>query len=98
MDNIYQKKSLSINKNNNINGMHRSNSTKIKIKKVPSRPMTSKGIFNNNKYRDIGLRSTIKNNNNIFNGLETKLSNTFKNVEYNNLFQLSSKLNEPKLI
>ena len=98
MDNIYQKKSLSINKNNNINGMHRSNSTKIKIKKVPSRPMTSKGIFNSNKYRDIGLRSTIKNNNNnIFNGLETKLSNTFKNVEYNNLFQLSSKLNEPKI-
>ena len=59
--------------------------------------MTSKGIFNSNKYRDIGLRSTIKNNNNIFNGLETKLSNTFKNVEYNNLFQLSSKLNEPKI-
>ena len=98
MDNIYQKKSLSINRNNNINGLHRSNSTKIKIKKVPSRPMTSKGIFNSNKYRDIGLRSTIKNNNNnIFNGLETKLSNTFKNVEYNNLFQLSSKLNEPKI-
>jgi len=98
MDNIYQKKSLSINRNNNINGLHRSNSTKIKIKKVPSRPMTSKGIFNSNKYRDIGLRSAIKNNNNnIFNGLETKLSNTFKNVEYNNLFQLSSKLNEPKI-
>ena len=97
MDNIYQKKSLSINRNNNITGMHRSNSTKIKIKKVPCRPMTSKGIFNSNKYRDIGLRSTIKNNNNIFNGLETKLSNTFKNVEYNNLFQLSSKLNEPKI-
>ena len=97
MDNIYQKKSIAMNKNYNMNGMHRSNSTKIKIKKVPSRPMTSKGIFSSNKYRDIGIRNTIKKTNNLFSGLEAKLSNTFKNVEYNNLFQLSSKLNEPKI-
>ena len=93
MDNIYQKKSLAITKNNSINGMNRSNSTKIKIKKVPSRPMTSKGIFNNN-YKD-----NKKNVNNIFNGLENRLLHPFKNgnnIEYNNLFQLSTKLNEPK--
>ena len=98
MDNIYQKKSLAINKNNsnNINGMNmnRSNSTKIKIKKVQSRPMTSKGVFNGNKNREIGK---IKN---IFNDLDTnKLINTLKNgnnSEYNSLFQLSKKLSDPK--
>ena len=97
MDNIYQKKSLAINKNNNINGMNRSNSTKIKIKKVPSRPMTSKGIFNNNKYREIGGQNKMKNINNIFNDLENKYFKNGNNLEYNNLFQLSTKLNEPKI-
>ena len=98
MDNIYQKKSLAINKNNsnNINGMNmnRSNSTKIKIKKVQSRPMTSKGVFGGNKNREIGK---IKN---ILNDLDTnKLINTLKNgnnSEYNSLFQLSKKLSDPK--
>ena len=99
MDNIYQKKSLAVTKNNSMNGMNRSNSTKIKIKKVPSRPMTSKGIFNINNNNINNYKDSKKNVNNIFNGLENRLLHTFKNgnnIEYNNLFQLSTKLNEPK--
>ena len=83
LDNIYTKKSLSINKTNNINSMPRASSNKIKIKKV-HRPITSKNIFNNNvKYRNLGRNDKMKNN--IFNELE-----------YNNLFHLSTKLLDKK--
>jgi len=83
LDNIYTKKSLSINKTNNINSMPRASSNKIKIKKV-HRPITSKNIFNNNvKYRNIGRNDKMKNN--IFNELE-----------YNNLFHVSTKLLDKK--
>ena len=96
IDNIYQKKSLVLTKINTMNGMNKSNSTKIKIRKIPSRPMTSKGIFTNN---NINYRDNKKNFNNIFNGLENRFLRTFKNgnnIEYNNLFQLSTKLNDNK--
>ena len=39
---------MALTKINTMNGMNKSNSTKIKIRKIPSRPMTSKGIFTNN--------------------------------------------------
>ena len=96
IDNIYQKKTMALTKINTMNGMNKSNSTKIKIRKIPSRPMTSKGIFTNN---NINYRDNKKNFNNIFNGLENRFLRTFKNgnnIEYNNLFQLSTKLNDNK--
>jgi len=68
LDNIYTKKSLSMIKSNSIKSMPRSNSNKIKIKKV-HRPTTSKSIFqNNNKYRNLGRNDKMEKNS-IFNDL-----------------------------
>ena len=84
LDNIYTKKSLSMIKSNSIKSMPRSNSNKIKIKKV-HRPTTSKSIFqNNNKYRNLGRNDKMEKN------------NIFNDLEYNNLYYLSTKLLEQK--
>ena len=84
LDNIYTKKSLSMIKSNSIKSMPRSNSNKIKIKKV-HRPTTSKSIFqNNNKYRNLGRNDKMEKN------------SVFNDLEYNNLYYLSTKLLEQK--
>ena len=69
---------------NSIKSMPRSNSNKIKIKKV-HRPTTSKSIFqNNNKYRNLGRNDKMEKN------------SIFNDLEYNNLYYLSTKLLEQK--
>ena len=108
IDNIYQQKSEAANKINSMNGMNRSNSMKIKIKKLPNRPMTSKGFLgNNNKYRNNfgqNKKNERKSESNIFTGLDNnKFLQSFKNLnnsDYSCLFQSSSKLGEqnPKLM
>ena len=98
MDNIYKKKSLTVNNTNTLKNknMNRSNSMKIKIKKLPSRPKTSKNIFSNTKIRDlIGYKNNfnINSKNEIIKlkDIEKKLFN-FKSdyfSDYNNLIHLN---------
>ena len=100
LDNIYLKKFMNSNKNNNFNSMKKSNSMILKINQDLNRPMTSKGLFCKKNNNNTKVRRKNMNISEFMNDFDKRLLNNYKkgnNIANSNLYQISSKLNEPRI-